>query len=247
MRKTTIILALGLAISGVSVINLSAKDAGEDLALASILKSVPAPELPAKAGQLVKQSQAKDKSAITVAVVKSAVEASPAVAPLVVATVSKSVPEMAPIAAGTAAALQPRQAVLIARAAASASPGQAAKIVETVCREVPLEHRDIAVAVAQVVPTAGRDIVEAVAKAIPSMRPAIDHAITVYGGTVPSVGVVLAKANEAPRSQAVLLTQTLPKPPTIGPPYKQPATTPTNIPPGGDGPVVPGGRDYAKP
>src|SRR6266404_2743249 len=144
-----------------------------DSSFKEILVRVPRAELPATAAGLIMQAKAREREAITLDVMKSAVTLSPAAAPIIASAIARAVPEMAAIAAGVAAAEQPKQAAAIARAAAAAAPSQVGRIVVAVCRAVPIEYRTIAAAVAQAVPASGAEILNAVATALPDLKPGI--------------------------------------------------------------------------
>ena len=240
MKTTSILItvALGTALCGLT---LSAKETRQDTALTRILKSVPAPELPAKAATLVREADPQAQQFTTIAVIKSAVEVNPAAAPLVVGAVSKRVPEMAPAAAATAAALQPKQATLIARAAAAAAPTRAGQIVEAVCKQVPTQYRTVALAVVGVAPNASKEIISGVASAIPSLKLSIDQAVPVYGTSPSAVSQVLDNSSKTVAPSLAML----PKPPTITPPYHALTMTPTNVTPATSFPVI--NRNYAEP
>jgi hypothetical protein len=253
MKTTSILLALAMGVACLSGLNASAIETSKNPQIAKILKSTPPAELPAKAGQLVKSAKAQDRESTTIAVVKAAVELSPTAAHLVVGAIAKAVPDMAPVAAATAAALQPaKQASLITRSAVAAAPTQAGAVVEAVCREVPSEYASIARAAAQVAPASGKEIITAVGLALPALKPTIDQALTVYGGSAPSTAVVMDRVTQIASPMVVMrepVTPTTlpPRPPTIGPPYQPLTQTPTNVPPNTIIEVPPGGRDYSPP
>src|SRR2546427_5050844 len=109
-----------IAIMALSVIWLGAASSfAADSAFKEILAHVPAAELPARAAVLIKDTKARDREAVTLDVVKTAVALNPAAAPVIVSAIARAVPDMAATAAGVAAAEQPKQAAAIARAAAS--------------------------------------------------------------------------------------------------------------------------------
>jgi hypothetical protein len=235
------------------------KDAPKANPFKETLAAVPSVELPAKAADLVLQTKPLARQAVTINVVKGAVEINPAAAPAIVGAIARPVPEMASVAAGVAAAEQPKQAGAIAKAAAAAAPSKAGQIVLAVCQAVPNAYRDIALAVSQVVPGAGKEILEAVASALPNLRLPIETALAGYGGNVPSVAATLSQAASTPQNPTISDTASpgpaqpgLPtdpglRGPAVGPPFVPLTTTPTQISPGTSGPVPPGGRSYARP
>jgi hypothetical protein len=102
------------------------KDAGA--VAASILASVPAAELPAKAAELVALAKAHDQEAVALAAVRFAAASRPGSLTPVVASVTRSLPTSASAVAATAAKLVPSEGANISQAALQAAPGQAAQI-----------------------------------------------------------------------------------------------------------------------
>ncbi len=255
------IASIALSVALLTTCDSFAKDAPKANPFNSVLTAVPAAELPAKAADLVLHAKARDQQAVTVSVVQGAVGINPAAAPAIVSAIARAVPDMASVAAGAAATEQPKQASAIAKAAAAAAPSKAGKIVAAVCRAVPNEYRNVAVAVSQVVPGSGKEVVNAVAAVFPDLKPGLERVIAGYGGSVPSVASTLDQAVKiTPTSTDSPLRLSDPVPPTtpgtvpamargpgVGAPYIPLTTTPTNVNPGGTGPVPGGGRDYAKP
>lgn len=90
--------------------------------------SVPVPELPAKAAELVTQAAKEDREAIAVTVVRAAIARSRSSAPLVVAAISKAAPEVAAPVARVAAEMETAQSGAIASAAIGAAPQAKAEI-----------------------------------------------------------------------------------------------------------------------
>ena len=249
--KTIITLAIMAGLVGI-VQSFSAEATGA-AAWQQSLSKVAAPELPAKAADLVKATKASDRGAATEGIVKTAVAINPVAAPAIVAAIAKAAPDMAAIAAGAAAQMQPKQASEIARAAAVAAPAKAGKIVAAVCRTVPQSYRNIALAVAQAVPGAGKDILRALASVFPGMKPGIDTSLASYGYNPPSVATVLDSAKPAivsstpNSSDPSPLGGGLPRGPSIAPPYIPLSGTATNVTPSTSGNVPRGGRNYASP
>lgn len=227
----------------------------------SRLASVPAPEMPAKAADLVKAARSRDRSAVTVEVVKAALARNPAAALSVVGAIAKVVPEMAAVAAGAAAEVRPAQAAEITRAAVSAAPAKAGKIVAAVCLAVPRNYRQIALAAAEVAPGANKEILRAVATVLPSLRVGIDNALARSNSTNPSVAAVLdslktagavgplttARSSSQATGSSPSLPDSLPRGPTLAPPYIPLPAGVTNVNPSTSGPVPRGDRNYAAP
>ncbi|HWX22743.1 MAG TPA: hypothetical protein VN578_22805 [Candidatus Binatia bacterium] len=251
--KRMINIALAMMFVAVSWAN----DAAKTSALHQTLSQVPAAEMPAKAGELVKAAKARDRGFLTVDVVKTAIAINPVAAPAIVGAISRAVPDMASIAASTAAELQPKLAPEIAKAAAAAAPSKAGKIVVAICRVVPQQYHDIATNVAQAAPGSGQEILRALASLFPELKPGIDQALAGYAGTPPSVVAVLDSARVSANLGAPtapmnsLGTPTGPpvlgglavRGPSIAPPYIVPSGTATNFGPSG----TRGGRNYAAP
>ncbi len=157
------------------------------------LKSVPVPEMGAKAARLVSEAKAEARQSTAEAVVAAAVEFKPVAAGSVVSAIARENPDVAPAVAARAASALPNYAVVIARAAAGAAPAQAAKIVLAMCKAVPTQYAAVATAVAQAVPYASKEIVEAVTTALPSLKPFVDRADTSLAGRVESVQTIMAQ------------------------------------------------------
>ena len=223
-----------------------AKDASATSRYQQALAAVPAPELPAKAAELVKQAKTRDLATTTVGVTKAAVTINSATAPSVVGAIARAVPDMADVAAGAAAAEQPKQAAAIAKAAAAAAPSKAGKIVVAVCRAVPKDYRSVAVAVAQTVPGSAKEVLAAVASAIPELKSGVEAALTAYTGDTISVAAILDQASDSLNGTAAAKGSSA-RGPTVGPPFIPLSGTVTTITPDTSGEVPTGGRDYAKP
>ncbi|HYG33851.1 MAG TPA: hypothetical protein VEC99_03650 [Clostridia bacterium] len=230
-----IIIVLGLV-----SFNSVAKETPDFKSVRSILSAVPAPELPVKSAELVKNASMRERESTTINVVKAAVSINPAAAPLIVGAIAKAAPEMAATAAAAAAAMHPGQASAIAKAAAATAPAKAAPIVAAVCAAVPKDYRNVAIAVSEVAPAAGKEILKSVGTAVPDMRAAIDKEVVSYGLSVPPVAatldkVALAGANHSGQGASA----TPPSVPTSG--------TPLNNDPNTRGSAPTGGRNYARP
>ncbi len=236
------------------------------------LKSVPVPEMGAKAAQLVSEAKADVRQSTAEAVVAAVVELKPVAAVSVVSAIARENPDVAPAVAARAASALPKDAVAIARAAAGAAPAQAAKIVLAVCKAVPTQYAAVATAVAQAVPYASKEIVEAVTTALPSLKPFVDRADSSLAGRVESVQTIMAQTESlvaytaklrgsspeqiltdpawasptpSPGSAAPVVAA-LP-PPTIGPPFIPLGGTPTELRFVNTSPIPPGGSRYSGP
>jgi hypothetical protein len=243
--KRLFICALSLLC--LTFLSASAKDATPPNQYQQLLETIPAPELPAKAAELVKQTKSRDRATTTTTgVTKAAVSINPAAAPSVVSAIARALPDMAAIAAGAAAAEQPKQAVAIARAAAAVAPSKAGKIVVAVCRAVPTEYRSVAIVVAQTVPGSSREVLKAVASAIPELKVAVEQALADYSGNSFSVAAVLDAAI-ASKDGTGTAKGPFPRGPTVGPPFIPLSGTVRTMTPDTSGEVPTGGRNYARP
>jgi hypothetical protein len=260
------IAILALSVIGLSVLTTSATDTTNPFR--EPLSRVSAAELPPKAADLIKSAKSRERTTTTVNVVKAAVGLNPAAAPAIVGAIARLVPDTAATAAGTAAAEQPKQASVITKAAVAAAPSKAGKIVVAVCRAVPNEYVAIAVAAAQAAPDSAKEIIEAVATALPELKLSIEKALAGYK-SLPGVQVVLSDAARiaptftsdqttpaapgAPVAAAGRIAgatpapTSLPRGPSIGPPYIPLSGTPGNVTPSTSGDVPTGGRNYAAP
>ncbi|MGZ5545242.1 MAG: hypothetical protein ACXWIU_11250 [Limisphaerales bacterium] len=96
------------------------------------VSSVPVPELPAKAAELVTQAQKEDRAAVAETAVRAAIYKSRSSAPIVVAAVSKAAPEVAGSASRVAAEMEAGQSDSITAAASGAAPSAKSQIVSGV-------------------------------------------------------------------------------------------------------------------
>lgn len=124
-------LVLALAAAVVAPSALAVTDA-QLKAVKKSLNSVPVPELPAKAAELVTQAAKEDREAVAVAAVRAAIRKSRSSAPLVVSAVSKAAPEVAAPVSRAAAEMEAAQADTIAFAAVGAAPHAKTEIVSSV-------------------------------------------------------------------------------------------------------------------
>src|SRR5205809_5841424 len=91
MKRQLMMIALAAAVAAPSAFAVT--DA-QLKAVKKSLNSVPVPELPAKAAELVTQAPKEDREAVAEAVVRAAIYKSRPSAPLVVAAISKAAPEV---------------------------------------------------------------------------------------------------------------------------------------------------------
>lgn len=248
------IVCVALSVVCFAAFSSLGKDALKTNPFIKTLSSVRAPELPAKAADLILHAKPAVQQDTTINVVEAAVSINPAAAPAIVGAISAAVPEMAAVAAGAAAAEQPKQAAAIAKAAAAAAPSQAASIVTSVCQAAPKDYLNVATAVSQAAPGTDKEIVKAVATALPALKPSVDKVLAGYGGSVLSANFTLAQASQV-ASTATAGDQPAPmtvrplysRGPAVGPPFIPLTSTPTNVTSGTSGEVPEGGRNYAAP
>jgi hypothetical protein len=242
MKKTiSMALAIGLLTASTSIAAATTNPDTTKMSLAG----VPAAELPAKASAIIKAAKSRERTSVTVDVVKTALSIHPTIAPTLVGAIGKTAPEVVDVAAGTAAAEQPKLAAEITKAATAAAPKKAGKIVAAVCRSVPSEYRRIALAAAQAAPDQSKDILHGVVAALPQLKSGIEAALASYGSN-PSVGAVLDASTVATTANASGIVQPV-RGPTISPPYVPLSGSTTGTGPADSGPVPAGGRDYAAP
>ena len=256
MKTTSILLALAVGLTTVIGINASAKDTTKNSQFSTALKGVPVASLPAKAAELVKQAKAEERQATTIGIMKAVVESNPSLTAEVVAAIAKASPDMASLAASTAAILQPKQAAAIVKAAVEAVPSQVSDIVQAVCRAIPSDYRTVAIAASEAAPTSSKEIVAAVSSAIPSMKSSIEQSMKLYGGSVPSVAIVLdqtrvvgtrSSPSLVSMSPSTIYSPYTPRPVGKGPPNRPVVGGTTDILPSSGGATTNVTHDYAAP
>ncbi len=204
------------------------------------LRAVTRPELPARAGALVRQATPQLRSATAVQVVRIAALINPMAVANIVCEVSRADPGSVTAIAQAATREQPDFATDIARAATVAVPLRAREIMAGVGNCVPDGLRDVAVAIAVVAPSASREIVLAVASIRSDLKPHLETELNLCGTRIPSVGRCLDRAELALSGSAGENARRPSNPPS------GPALPPRPRPPRG-GAQPPGGRNYAKP
>lgn len=122
-------LIVALAISVTTAQALTSNQVQE---IKKTVLSVPVPEMPAKAAELVTNAQKKDKQAVAVTAVRAVISKHRAAAPLVISAISKAAPELAPAVVAVATEAAGDQSAAIARAAVAAAPAQQAEIAAAV-------------------------------------------------------------------------------------------------------------------
>ena len=127
LKKLTTLGALLVAVATLTV-NSSALTTIQIKQIKSEVLGVPVPEMPAKAAELVKAADKKDRQAVALTAVRAVVSKHRAAAPLVVAAVSKVAPELAPVVAAASVELAPEQSASILTATVAAAPAQASVV-----------------------------------------------------------------------------------------------------------------------
>ena len=127
LKKLTTLGALLVAVATLTV-NSSALTTIQIKKIKTEVLSVPVPEMPAKAAELVKAADKKDRQAVALTAVRAVVSKHRAAAPLVISAVAKVAPELAPVIAAAGAELAPEQSASILTASVAAAPSQASVI-----------------------------------------------------------------------------------------------------------------------
>jgi hypothetical protein len=214
-------------------------------------QTVRAPELPARAAELVSQTKPEQQEPTAEAVVRAALNVRPASGPAVVGAISRAVPSVAAVTAATAAELQPRMLGPIVKAAAAAAPEHAGAIVYRVAKTSPKQYRLVAIAAAEGAPQASSDILAALGSALPNLQPGLQAAAAKQPAGKVSVPAVLAQIEPVkPNSpQVALAAPPPPQPvPIVGEPFTPGGGTPGEIKREDTVIVTPGsGRDYSRP
>jgi hypothetical protein len=154
LKKLTMLGALLVAVATLTV-NSSALTTIQIQTIKSEVLSVPVPEMPAKAADLVKNAEKKDRQAVALTAVRAVVAKHKAAAPLDVSAIAKIAPELAPAVAAASAEIAPEQAATIAIAAVSAAPAQALPIRDSVVKAAPTQAPRVVASVTQTTSTRG--------------------------------------------------------------------------------------------
>jgi hypothetical protein len=119
----------GAVLTAPSTLALSARRASE---IRKAVTSVPVPEMPAKAAELVQHADKADRKEVAITAVRAVVSKRKASGPVVVAAISKVAPELAATAAAAASQLVADQSANISLAAIAAAPGQSEAILAAI-------------------------------------------------------------------------------------------------------------------
>jgi hypothetical protein len=145
-KKLTTLAALIVALATLTV-NSNALTTIQIKNIKTEVLSVPVPEMPAKAAELVTLALKKDRQATALTAVRAIVAKHRAAAPLVVSAISKVAPDLAPAVAAAGAEIAPEQAPTIASAAVAAAPAQAVSIQDIVGKAAPAQSAAVVASV----------------------------------------------------------------------------------------------------
>jgi hypothetical protein len=126
-KKLTTLGALLVAVATLTV-NSSALTTIQIQKIKTDVLSVPVPEMPAKAAELVQGAEKKDRQAVALTAVRAVVAKHRAAAPLVVAAIAKVAPDLTAVVAKASVEIAPDQATSIVTAGIAAAPSEASSI-----------------------------------------------------------------------------------------------------------------------
>jgi hypothetical protein len=139
-----------------------------------------APELAARAADVVAKAPEGERNAVAVATVRVVVSKRPASAPAVVSAVAKIAPQASAELAAEAARIAPGQSAEIAKAAAASAPLHAEQIAVAVAKVAPRQQTvRVTRSVVSVVPEASVQVVESVSAAVPAAAAQIEKDPTI--------------------------------------------------------------------
>ena len=161
--------------------------------------SVPVPEMPAKAADLVKRALKKDRQAVALTAVRAIVDKHRAAAPLVISAISKVAPDLAATVAAAGAEIAPDHAPSIASAAVAAAPAHAEVIQSMVVKAAPAQAPTVIANVTRATETV-RATTPPVATATPAANAATAsrgsaHEHPATGGTITVSDTTIAGGN----------------------------------------------------
>jgi len=135
------------------------------------LSGVSAPEIPAKAADLVHAAAASDREQTARDVLRAvSTIARPGVLPYVVGAVCRGNPEVAGPMVATAIELQPEDVLIFSRAALCAAPGQVEQVVFAACKAAPPSCANVALVASRQLPAANNLILAGLAGARPDLE-----------------------------------------------------------------------------
>jgi hypothetical protein len=141
------------------------------------LSSVPVPEIPAKAAELVHAADAAIREQTAQDVLRAASEITrPGVLPYVVSAICRGNPETAGCVVETAIQLQPQHVAYFSKAAFCAAPGQVEHIVFLACKAAPASCADVALVACWQLPSATNLILAGLSGALPDLKPYLAQA-----------------------------------------------------------------------
>jgi hypothetical protein len=136
MKKLVTTAAFLVAMATVAAPSALALTTAEIKAAKKDVVSVPAPEMPAKAANMVGKADKKDRTAMAVAVVEAVIFKNRSLASHVVSAVIKIAPETATAVTMAASRVDAAQVAAIVRAATTAAPEQSSAIRQVASAEV---------------------------------------------------------------------------------------------------------------
>jgi hypothetical protein len=195
-------VALLIAVFGVAF-NVQASTEAELVAAQRAVTSVPAPEMPAKAAQVVKAAKKKDRSTVASSVIRAIAAKNRTSVLVSVSSIIKANPETASAVAQTATEILPDQALRIARIASIAAPQETQAIRNSVAEVAPAAAAKQLTLAANSTPSS-QSAPAPTSGTTPSVAPATQ-------GSVPNVvaaPITVTKAGNATRSSAHTTTYT---------------------------------------
>jgi hypothetical protein len=202
MKKMIKTAALLVALSTFAVNSAHALTISQAKQIKQSVLTVPVPEMPAKAAELVTKAEKKDREAVALTVVRAVAFKHKAAAPLVISAVSKVAPDLAPAIAAAATEVVRDQAVAIHAAATTAAPQQRASITRAVnsvtaasgSSNVRIASTQSGTTTSVVKTAAGRTIV----LASPRVAGADDYSVPSEGTITTSGGTLSGETPSAP-------------------------------------------------
>jgi uncharacterized protein YbaA (DUF1428 family) len=141
------------------------------------LSSVPVPEMPAKAAELVSGAPVADREQTAREVLRAvATMTRSGVLPYVVSAICRSNPETAGTAVATAIALQPDDILVFSEAAIKAAPERMADVVVAACKADPPSFANVALVASRQMPSSNDLVLVALVRAIPGLDPFLEKA-----------------------------------------------------------------------
>jgi hypothetical protein len=162
--------ALAVVVVFTFLTSAPAKNAGSSIPFMA-LSSVPVPEIPAKAADLVRTAAVSDREQTAQDVLRAvSVIARPGVLPYVVSAICRAAPEAAGSVVETAAELQPEDVLIFSQAALCAAPSQVEQIVFAACTVEPASWANLVLVASRQLPSADNLILAGLVSALPGQQ-----------------------------------------------------------------------------